>query len=78
MVKQRVTQLLEKAKISSKFPSRQLETLGVTYVGDVSGHGSGLYVRIPREICDYFGITSGDKIKIGLLQRKRWTDIEEK
>jgi hypothetical protein len=75
--KQRITQILERARIPTKFPKRQTESLGVTYIGEASGHGSGLYVRLPKEVCDYFGLVSGDRIMVRLVERKRWTEVEE-
>jgi len=72
-----VTKLLEKGRIQRKFPRLQVQTIDVKYIGEVSGHGSGLYIRIPKEIVDYYGIVAGDRIKIALLQRKNWRDFEE-
>lgn len=77
MAKQRITQILQRAKILTKFPKREIEPIGVTYIGEVSGHGSGLYIRIPGDVCEFYGLTAGEKIKVSLLQRKRWTEIEE-
>lgn len=76
--KQRLTQVLERSKVQVKFPRMKVDMIDVRYIGELSGHGSGLYVRIPKEICDYYGLVAGDKVKVGILQRKRWTEIEEK
>lgn len=76
--KQRLTQVLERSKIQVKFPRMKVDMIDVRYIGELSGHGSGLYVRIPKEICDYYGLVAGDKVKVGIFQRKRWTEIEEK
>jgi hypothetical protein len=78
MAKQRITQILERAKIRTEFPKRQVEVIDVRYVGPITGHGSGLYVRIPKEICDYYDLVAGNQVKIIIAQQKRWTDIEEK
>jgi len=75
--KQRLAQLLERAKVQTKFPRVKVDVIDARYIGELSGHGSGLYVRVPKEICDYFGLVAGDKVKIGIFQRKRWTDLEE-
>ena len=77
MAKQRVTQILERTKIATRFPRLQVQSIDVCYIGDVSGHGSGLYVRIPKEICDYYNFSAGDRVKIRILQRKNWRDFEE-
>ena len=75
--KRQITQLLERAKVPAKFAHLQVETIDVRYVGELSGHGSGLYVRIPKEIVDYFNLVAGDKVKVAILQRKKWTELEE-
>jgi hypothetical protein len=72
-----ITKVLESAKIPTKFPRLQVQTIDVTYIGEVSGHGSGLYVRIPKEICDYYNFVAGDRVKLRILQRKNWRDFEE-
>jgi predicted transcriptional regulator with HTH domain len=72
----RIIQVLEQARIPSKFKLR-VEAIDVRYIGELSGHGSGLYVRVPKEICDYYGLAAGDKVKVSILQRKKWTDLEE-
>lgn len=77
MAKQRITQILERVRIPTKFPKRDIEPIGVTYIGEISGHGSGLYIRIPGDICEFYGLTAGEKIRLSLLHRKRWTEIEE-
>ena len=63
---------LESGKIQSKFPRLQVQSLDVKYIAEVSGHGSGLYIRIPKEIVDWFGIVAGDRIKCALISRKAW------
>jgi hypothetical protein len=72
-----VTRLLENAKIPTKFPRLQVQTIDVTYIADVSGHGSGLYLRIPQPVIEYYSIVAGDRVKIRILQRKNWRDFEE-
>jgi hypothetical protein len=74
--KRRIIQVLEHAKISSKFSKLQVQTIDVRYIGELSGHGSGLYVRVPKEIADYYSLVAGDKVKVCILQRKKWTDLE--
>jgi hypothetical protein len=73
-----VTRILENAKIPTKLPRKTVDIIDVRYVGQLSGHGSGLYIRVPAEIIDYFGLVAGDKVKVSIHQRKRWTEIEEK
>jgi hypothetical protein len=77
MATKSITRVLESAKIQTKFPRLQVQTIDVTFIGEVSGHGSGLYVRIPKEICDYYNFVAGDRVKIRILQRKNWRDFEE-
>ena len=72
-----LTRVLESGKIPTKFPRLQLQVLDIRYIAEVSGHGSGLYVRIPKEVVDFYGIVAGDRIKVALLQRKNWRDVEE-
>jgi hypothetical protein len=72
-----ITKVLETAKIRTKFPRLQVQSIDVTYIGEVSGHGSGLYVRIPQPIIEYYGIVAGDRVKLRILQRKNWRDFEE-
>jgi len=69
---QQLERILESGSVRQKFPRLQVQTLDVKYVAEVSGHGSGLYVRIPKEIVDWFNIVAGDRIKVALLQRKAW------
>ncbi len=77
MAKRRqIFQVLEHAKISSKFSKLQVQTIDVRYIGELSGHGSGLYVRVPKEIQEYYSLIAGDKVKVCILQRKKWTDLE--
>jgi hypothetical protein len=76
MVKRRTLQVLEHAKISTKFSKLQVQTIDVRYIGELSGHGSGLYVRVPKEIVEYYSLVAGDKVKVCILQRKKWTDLE--
>jgi hypothetical protein len=75
MAKQRISQVLEHAKISTKF-KLQVQPIDVRYIGELSGHGSGLYVRVPKEIVEYYSLVAGDKVKVCILQRKRWTDLD--
>jgi hypothetical protein len=56
MPKTTIAKVLETAKIQTKFPRLQTQTIEVTYIGEVSGHGSGLYVRIPQPIIEYYSI----------------------
>ena len=72
-----VTKYLEKARIQTRFPRLQVQTIGVVFIAEVSGHGSGLYVRLPKEIVDYYTIVAGDRVKVAILQRKNWKDFEE-
>ncbi len=74
--KRQITRLLEKAKIPRDFRRPAVQAIDVRYIGELSAHGTGLYVRIPKEILDYYGLVAGDKVKIAILQRKKWTDIE--
>jgi hypothetical protein len=37
----------------------------------VSAHGDGLYLFIPRDIVDVYGIVSGDRVKVKLLNLYR-------
>jgi hypothetical protein len=76
MAKQRIVQVLERAKISTKFSKLRVQTIDVRYIGELSGHGSGLYVRIPKEIQEYYNLIAGDKVKVCILQRKKWTNLE--
>jgi hypothetical protein len=69
-----LTKLLE--KIPKKFPKLHVQSLDISYIGEVSGHGSGLYLRIPKEVVDYFMIVAGDRVKIKLIERKNWRDID--
>lgn len=75
--KQRLTQVLKTARIATKLPRLKVDMIDVRYIGELSGHGSGLYIRVPKEICDYFGLIAGDKVKVGIFQRKRWRDFED-
>ena len=75
--KRQITQLLERARIPAKFARLHVEPIDVRYIGELSGHGSGLYVRIPKEIVDYFNLIAGNKVKVAILQRKKWTELEE-
>jgi len=47
--------------------------LGIVEILKVSRHGSGFYLRIPKDVVDAFGIESGDllRVKIESLERKR-------
>jgi hypothetical protein len=54
------------------------ERIGLKYVSTLSRHGSGLYVRIPGEAIDFFELVAGDQVKVAILERKRWTELEEK
>jgi hypothetical protein len=76
MAKQRIVQVLEHAKIPSKFSKLRVQVIDVRYIGELSGHGSGLYVRVPKEIVEYYSLVAGDKVKVCILQRKKWTDLE--
>jgi len=38
--------------------------IGVVEVLRVSSHGSGLYLRIPRDVCDAFKIRRGDLLRV--------------
>jgi hypothetical protein len=76
MGKQQTLQVLEHPRNSSNFSKLRVQTIDVRYIGELSGHGSGLYVRVPKEIVDYYSLVAGDKVKICILQRKKWTDIE--
>jgi hypothetical protein len=55
----------------------RLDAVDVRIVAKVSRHGCGLYFRIPQSITEWFGLVAGDKVKIIIAQRKRWTSIEE-
>ena len=51
---------------------------GANWISMMSKYGSGLYFRVPPEFVKFFGLVAGDKVKVGVFQRKRWTDIEER
>jgi len=52
--------------------------LGVTVVMRVSQHGDGLYLYIPRDITDVYGIIAGDKLEVQLQKLfKPETEIKE-
>ena len=72
-----LTGLLEKAKVPRKFQRLAIESVDVRYIGELSTRGSGLYIRVPKEIVDYFDLMAGDKVKIAILQRKKWSELEE-
>jgi hypothetical protein len=76
--RQRITQVLKTSGIATKFQRMKVDMIDVRYIGQLSGHGSGLYVRVPQEIIEYYGLVAGDKVKVAILQRKRWTEVEEK
>jgi len=38
--------------------------IGIVEVLRVSAHGSGLYLRIPRDVCSAFGIRRGDLLRV--------------
>ncbi len=76
MTKQRMTQILQRAKIPTQLPKLQIQTIDVRYIGELSGHGSGLYIRVPKEIIDYYGLVAGDRVKVAIMQRKKWTELD--
>ena len=53
------------------------QRIGVDIVGSIVRQGSGLYIRIPQSIVEYYEMVAGDKVKVGVLQRKNWRDFEE-
>lgn len=77
MAKRQTLQVLEHPRVSSSFSKLRVQAIDVRYIGELSGHGSGLYVRVPKEIVDYYSLVAGDKVKVCILQRKKWTNIEE-
>ena len=42
------------------------EKIGTVEIMKVSRHGSGLYLRLARDLCDVYGIQKGDKIRVKL------------
>ncbi len=64
------------ASIIVKHLTQQSQRIGVDIIGPVVCYGSGAYVRIPKEIVDYYGFVGGDRVEIRLIERKNWRDID--
>ena len=47
------------------------QPINTNHIIRVSSHGSGYYLRIPKEICDVMEIDKGDKIFVQLLGVKK-------
>jgi len=48
---------------------KEKQTLKVTVVSRVSAHGDGLYLYIPKDVIDVYGIAAGDKIEVQFLRQ---------
>ena len=48
---------------------------------NVSSHGKGLYLYLPKDLCEVYGINTGDRVKVQLLdlfKRERPKEETEK
>jgi len=46
---------------------------------NVSSHGRGLYLYLPKDLCEVYGICGGDRIKTQLLElfKRDWAEEEK-
>lgn len=53
------------------------QCLKVTILARVSAHGDGLYLYIPKDVREAYGILAGHKIEVQLLKHFRPETFEE-
>lgn len=46
---------------------------------NVSSHGKGLYLYLPKDLCEIYGINGGDRVKVQLLELFKcdWAEEEQ-
>jgi len=46
---------------------------------NVSSHGRGLYLYLPKDLCEVYGVNGGDRIKAQLLElfKRDWAEEEK-
>jgi len=71
------TSCLDALALGVKHQGLTSQRIGVDIVGSIVRQGSGLYIRIPQSIVEYYEMVAGDKVKVGILQRENWRDFEE-
>lgn len=60
--------------------NKEYEQIGVvkeTHSLRVSARGDGLYLYLPRGLCEVHGIMAGDRVKVQLLEHYRPKQPEE-
>jgi len=50
--------------------------IGIVEILKVSKHGSGFYLRIPKDVIDAFGISKGDLLRVKIEGFERRADVE--
>lgn len=54
----------------------KLDAINMHYIAKLSRHGRALYFRLPQPMIEWFGLAAGDKLKVCILQRKKWAELE--
>jgi len=59
---------------------KEIGTIGLTQLLRVSVQGAGLYLYLPKDIVDVYGIWAGDRIevKLGTIHRQKKLAKKEK
>jgi hypothetical protein len=53
------------------------EKIGVTIVTEPKAHGSGIYLRVPKNVVDAYELVTAEKIEVTIDRAKRRTPVEE-
>ena len=47
---------------------KEKQVLKITVIARVSAHGEGLYLYIPKDVVEAYGIIAGDKVEVQFLK----------
>ena len=47
------------------------EKIGITILGKPSSHGGGLVVRIPKKVCDAYGLYTADVVEVEIRRARQ-------